>query len=171
MHQGKILLHKLGKGPLKGAWFIPASFVDSKKGDKTAKDTAIRMVRKYLEDVDVEVVRELTAEGGLLEGLDTSEYSIKLGWFPAIAQLYEIKVKDKGKLKTSKDADFFKVSELEKLKGDIFPLMYKIVKYYFKNNSLAKKLYERGEAAIEKAMKKKDYYSELEKFDKKFRRR
>jgi len=172
VHQGKLLLHQIGVSPLKGLWHIPIGYVNPEKGDKTAKDIALRLVRRFLgAKVKLEIAKELTAEGEVLETLDTAEYSIKLGVFPAQAQIFEIRIKEKTQIKTFENAGFFKIEELPALKGDIHPLLYQIIKLYFKNKKVARKLYLRGEKTVEKILAKKDFYSEMSKLDKTRRRR
>lgn len=170
MHGGKILLHQIGIGPLKGFWHIPIGYVNPNKGDKNAKDIAIRLVKRFLGGVDLEIVKELTAEGEKLEDLDISEYAIKLGLFPAVVQIYEVKIKGKPELKTAKGSGFFKVSDIPKIEGDVHQMLYQIVKLYFKDNRTAKKLYKKGQESLEKVMTKKNYFSEMEKFDRNRRR-
>jgi len=170
VHRGKILLHQIGISPIKGMWHIPIGYVNTKKGDKTAKDIAERLVKRFLPDVEIEVVRELTAEGGNLSDLDTSEYSIKLGLFPAASQIYEIKIKGNKKLTPKKGAKFVKVSDIPKLDGLIHQMLSQIVRLYFKDKKVAKILYERGEESIEKVISKKDYYEKMKKFDEKRRK-
>lgn len=171
VHKGKVLLHQIGISPVKGWWHIPCGYVNPKKGDKTAKDIAVRLVKKFLGDVDLEVGKELTAEGEVLHDLDTFEYSIKLGLFPTISKFYEIKVKGKGRLKVAKGARFFKVVEIPSVKGDMHPVLSQIVKLYFKDNKVAKQLYVKGEESIEKVLAKKNYYEDMTKFDKERRRK
>lgn len=165
VHEGKLLLHQIGISPVKGWWHIPCGFVNPEKGDKTAKDIAIRLVKRYLGNVKLEVVRELTAEGEILENLDVSDYSLKIGLFPFVMQVYEIKIRSKGDLKVAKGSGFFRISDVPKIEGDIHPLLYQIVKLYFKDKVVAKKLYEKGEVSVEKILAKKNYYSDMKRFE------
>jgi transcriptional regulator with XRE-family HTH domain/ADP-ribose pyrophosphatase YjhB (NUDIX family) len=171
MHEGKILLHRIGISPVKGWWLIPMGYVNPDKGDRTAKDIAIRMVRRCLGNVDLEVVKELTAEGEILEDLDTTESSVKLGWFPAVVQVYEIKLKTEGKVKLSKGGGFYKLTEFPKLSGGVHPIMAQIVRNYFKDKKIAKTLYLKSEESIERVLAKKNYYEDMIQFDRKRRRK
>ena len=79
--------------------------------------------------------------------------------------LKNIKIKDKKEPETAKGSGFFKVSDIPKIKGEIHPLLSQIVKFYFKNKTTAKKLYERGETSIEKVLTKKNYYTYMRRFE------
>lgn len=162
---GKLLLHQIGISQVKGWWHIPCGFVNPKKGDKSAKDIAVRLVKRYLGDVELEVVKELTAASENLENLDSSDYSIKLGLFPFIVQVYEVKVKDKNKIKLAKRSGLFKVSKIPSIGGDIHPMLSQIVKLYFKDNKVAKSLQKRGEESIVKVLAKKDHYEKAKEFE------
>ncbi|KKT87011.1 MAG: hypothetical protein A2119_01215 [Candidatus Colwellbacteria bacterium GWA2_46_10] len=164
MYRGKLLLHQIGLSPVKGWWVIPMGYVNPDRGDRTAKDIAIRLTKRFLGDVELEVVKELTAEGEVLEDLDVS-YMVKLGLFPAIVQIYEIKIKGKGEVKTKKGSGFFKLEEIPKIGGEIHPVMSQVAKYYFKNKKLAEELYKQGEESIEKVLNNKDYLEEMHGFE------
>ena len=128
------------------------------------------MVERGLGNANFRIVKELTAEGEQLDGLDSSELSIKLGWFPSILQIYEIKLNASNEIKVSKGFDFINISDLPKVKGGIHPVMYQIIRDYFKNKSVAKELYRLGEETIEKVLAKKESYEEIKRFDRKRRR-
>lgn len=165
MYKGKLLLHQIGISPVKGWWHIPIGFVNPQKGDKTSRDIAVRLVKRYLGNVSLEVGKEITADGEPLGEIETPDYFVKLGLFPSPVQIYEVKIRSNRKIKVAPGADFFKVSELPKIKGDIHPFMHEIVKYYFKNSKVAKALYQRGEEAIEHVLMKKNYYEDMKRFE------
>lgn len=170
LHKGKLLLHRIGIGPLKGWWHIPSGFVNPKKGDENTRNIAIRMIKRCISDskkkkgVVCTVKKELTAPGQVLEDLDTSWYALRLGIFPTIVEIFEISIDNPELIKNSGKFGWFEVKKLDQLKGDIHPLLSQIVELYFKDKRLAKILRKRGEEAIEKAIKKKDYIQKTRKF-------
>ena len=159
----KILLAQIGTSPLRGVWHVPAGFVNPKKGDKNAKDIALRLVKQCLNNTDIEVAKELTADGEILEDIDTTEYSIKLGFFPAVFQAYEIKVKDKF-IKPTSGARLVPFKNISQLREGIHPLLSQIIKPYIKNKKLINSIYLKGEETIQKIIKKMSYRQDLSKF-------
>ena len=160
-----ILLTPIGIGPNKGTWFIPAGFVNEKKGDKTAKDIALRLANRYLGDIELQVVKELTAPSEPLEELDTVEYCVKAGYhLPIIAQIYEIKIKNKTKLKTRAGARFIPLNQILKFRGDFYPLLDQVLKPYIKNKKVLKEIYLREEELLRKLVSKKNYFEEIDRF-------
>jgi len=159
---GKILLAKINISPLKNVWHIPAGFVNPKKGDKNAKDMAMRMV-KGLTDAEFKVIKELTAEGEILEGINTTDFSVKLGFFPAVFQAFKIQLLD-DKLDFSDNAKMIRFEDIPNLKEGIHPLLSQIIKPYVKNNKLIQKIYERGEDTINAILKSKNYRRDIKDF-------
>ncbi len=160
----KILLYPLGKGAYKNAWFIPSGFVNKKKGDKTAQDITMRVAKKKIGDIELNVVRELTAPGEPLDNLDTVEHCVKIGILPFIAQIYEIKVKNPKKIKLTSGARFVSLNDIPKLEGDFYPLLEQIVRPYIRNKKILKQIYLRQEETIRKMINKKNYYDEMSSF-------
>jgi len=163
IQNGKILLAPIGISPLKDIWHIPAGFVNPKKGDNSAQDIAIRLVKRYLNNAEVEVVKELTAEGEVLEGIDTTNESIQFGHFPAVFQAFEIKLKEK-KIKISNGANFFNFQDIPKLKGGIHPLLSQIIKPFVKDKKIVQSVYQKGQETIKTIIKKKNYKQNLKQF-------
>lgn len=176
VHKDKLLLHRIGISPIKGWWHIPIGFVNPKKGDKNTQDIAVRLVKKFVSDhkkrdqLSCNIEKELTAPGEVLEDLDTSWYSLRLGVFPLVAEIFAISLNKPELIKDSDQAGWFEVKKLDQLRGDVHPFLSQIVELYFKDKRLARILEKRGEEAIEKVIKKKDYFEKMQKFaDKRIR--
>jgi len=163
IQNGKILLAQIGISPLKNVWHIPAGFVNPKKGDSSAQDIAVRLVKRYLNNAEVEVLKELTAEGEVLEGIDTTSDSIKFGHFPAVFQAFEIKLKEKN-LKISSDANFFNFQDIPKLKEGIHPFLSQIIKPFVKDKKIIQLVYEKGQETIKKIIQMKNYRQNMKQF-------
>lgn len=174
-NQGRLLLHRIGISPIKGWWHIPIGYVNPKKGDKDAKDIAVRLVEKWVppkerNKLGCEVKKELTAPGEVFENLDPTGHTLRLGLFPSIVEIFEVTLDRPELIKNSDRVGWFKVEELNQLEGEVHPLLSQIVEFYFRNKRMAQILEKKGEEAIEKVVKKKDYYQEMEKFDRERRR-
>jgi transcriptional regulator with XRE-family HTH domain len=167
----KILLQRIGIGPLKGWWSIPFGFVNPEKGDKNSQDIAIRLVKRCVSDpkkqnqLVCKAGKELTAEGGVLENLDTTWYAFRLGLFPSVAEIFEITINKPELIENSDQSGWFEVEQLDSLEGDVHPLLAQIIELYFKNKRVARILRNKGEEAVEKVIKKKEYYEKMRKFD------
>ena len=159
---GRILLAKISISPLKNVWHIPAGFVNPKKGDINAKDMAARMI-KSLTDTEFKVIKELTAEGEILEGINTADFSVKLGFFPAVFQAFEIKFLD-ANLNFPDNAKMIRFEDIPDLKEGIHPVLSQIVKPFVKNKKLVQKIYERGEDTINAILKSKNYRRDIKDF-------
>lgn len=170
LHKGELLLQRIGISPIKGWWHIPIGFVNPKKGDKNTQDIATRLVKRCVLDSEkkkqlaCKVEKELTAAGEILEDLDTTWYSLRLGVFPSVAEIFEISLNKPELIKNSDQSGWFEVKKLDQLKGDIHPLLSQIVELYFKDKKLARILKKRGEEAILKVSRKKDYVQKMQKF-------
>jgi transcriptional regulator with XRE-family HTH domain len=162
IYQGKILLAPIGISPLRGVWHIPAGFVNLAKGDRTAKDIALRLVKRYLPNAEVRVGNELTGEGGSLYDLDTTSYSLKLGFFPAPVQVFAIDVQ--GDLSLAQGAIFCAFSDIAKLGEGVHPLLYDVIKPFVKNKRLIKQVYERGEFTVREIIQKINYQQDMQRF-------
>jgi len=170
-NNGKILLQRIGISPIKGWWLIPTGFVNPEKGDKEPKDIALRLVKRCVIDpkkqdqLICKVNKELTASGEILEGLDTTSYSLRLGVFPPVVEIFKISLNKPELIINSKQAGWFEIKKLGQLEGDIHPLLGQIIELYFKEKKVGQVLKKRGEEAIKKVIKKKDYYNEMRKFE------
>ena len=162
IRDNKILFQKIGTSPLKGVWGIPQGFVNPKKGDKTAEDIVCRLVVKIFGPVKLKVVKELTGEEEVLQNIDTTDYFMKLGLFPPIFKIYEIKI---GKVNIkSLNSLFVPFDDVINLPGFIHPLIYKIMALYIKNPRIIKQLYERGQETIQKLTSKRSFYLDMKSF-------
>ncbi len=163
VQKGKVLLAQIGISPLRGVWHVPAGFVNPKKGDHNAKDIAVRLVKQCIDNAQVEIVKELTAHGEALENIDTTEDSIKLGYFPAVFQGYEVRIKDK-KIKLVAGAKFVAFEDIPKLKEGIHPLLSQIIRPFIKDKKLINSIYLKGEETIQKIIQKWSYKQDLDIF-------
>lgn len=163
IRDGKILLAQIGISPVKGIWHIPAGFVNSAKGDRSSKDIAIRLIKRYTGNSEIIVVRELTEEGGPLVGLDTTDYSIRLGFFPAPFQIFEATVKDEH-VRLSDDAAFYAFADIPKIRGGIHPLLHEITKPFIKDSAIHQQIYKKGQETIEEIIRKKNYRQDMQQF-------
>lgn len=160
---GKILLAPIGISPLKGVWHIPAGFVNPTKGDRSAKDIAVRLILRYLPRARVEVGKELTAEGEVLEAIDTTDYSIQLGFFPAPFQIFEMTIM--GNLGApSWDAAFWAFENIVNARGGVHPLLFEILKPFVKNPKVIEAIYQKGQETVEDFIRKKNYQADMHKF-------
>jgi transcriptional regulator with XRE-family HTH domain len=170
LHKGKLLLQRIGISPIKGWWHIPIGFVNPKKGDKNAQDIATRLVKRCVLDpkkrneLVCKVEKELTAPSEVLEDLDTTWYSLRLGVFPSVAEIFEISLNKPELIANSDQSGWFEVKKLDQLKGDVHPLLFQIIELYFKDKKLARVLKKRGEEAIAKVISKKDYVQKMQEF-------
>lgn len=163
IRNGKILLSPIGISPLKGIWHIPAGFVNPKKGDRSAKDIAVRLTERYLPSTRVEVRKELTAEGEALEAIDTTNYSIQLGFFPAPFQIFEMTVM--GNLGApSSDAAFWAFEDIANIRGGVHPLLSEILEPFIKNSKISGAIYQKGQETIEDFIRKKNYQVDMRRF-------
>jgi transcriptional regulator with XRE-family HTH domain len=171
LHEQKILLQRIGISPLKGWWSIPFGFVNPEKGDKNSQDIAIRLVKRCVLDPEKQgqltctIEKELTASGGILENLDTTWYALRLGLFPSVAEIFSMTLNKPDLIENSEQSGWFAVKQLDRLEGNIHPILSQIIELSFKDRKIARVLRERGEEAIEKVIKKKEYYQEVKKFD------
>lgn len=171
MNKDKILLQRIGISPLKGWWLIPNGFVNPEKSDKNSQDIAVRLVKRCVIDTKKQnklvckVDKELTAPGETLEDLDTTRFSLRLGVFPPVAEVFEISLNKPELITNSKQSGWFEIKKLDQLEGDIHPLLSQIIELYFKEKKVAQVLKKRGEEAIEKVIKKKDYYEKVRRFE------
>lgn len=174
--KGKILLQRIGISPIKGWWHIPSGYPNPEKGDKSSQDIAIRLVKKCVLDpkkkdqLKCRVEKELTAPGEILEDLDITWYSLRLGLFPSVVEIFEISLNNPDLIENSEQSGWFEVKKLDQLEGVIHPLLSQIIELYFKDKKIARALRKKGEKSLDEVIKKKDYYQEMERFDRERRR-
>jgi transcriptional regulator with XRE-family HTH domain len=161
-----ILLQQIDTSPLKGVWAIPHGFINPKKGDRKAEDIAYRLVKKIVGRVKLKIVKELTKEGEVLENIDTTDYFMKLGLFPPIFRIYEVKINKTTGIK-SQNALFIRFENVVDLPGLIHPLLYEIMQPYIKNPIIIKQLYDRGQETIQKLTDKRSFYLDMKIYAKK----
>ncbi|PJE61241.1 hypothetical protein COU86_00015 [Candidatus Roizmanbacteria bacterium CG10_big_fil_rev_8_21_14_0_10_36_26] len=167
IYHKKILLSPIGKSPLKGIWGIPNGFLNLKKGDKTPRDTAVRLLKEcFINDVRVKIVRELTEVGGPLEDLDTQDYFARLGLIPPIFKIFEIRLEGLFKLNNSQ-AMFVNVEEVDNLDLPIHALLYQILASYLNDPRKIKKIYEKGEETLRLIISKRSFKFDMGEFSKK----
>jgi hypothetical protein len=170
-HNGKILLQRIGLGPFRGWWLIPAGFINPEKDDKDTKDIALRLIKRCVKDpkkrnqLVCKIEKELTAPGEILESLDTTWYALRLGVFPYVVEVFKVSLNKPSLITNSKQFRWFEVKKLDQIDGDIYPLLTQIVELYFKDKRLARILKKRSEEAIDKIIKKKNYYEKMQRFD------
>ena len=163
IRNGKMLLAPIGISPLKGVWHIPAGFINPKKGDRSAKDIVVRLALRYLPAARIEAVKELTSEGEALETIDTTDYSIKLGFFPAPFQIFEMTVQ--GNLQEpSEGAAFFSFEDMAHMRDSVHPLLSEIIKPFVKNSKITEAIYKRGQETIEALVRKRNYQRDMDRF-------
>lgn len=176
LHKGKLLLQRIGISPIKGWWCLPFGYINPKKGDKKTQDIAIRLVKRCVLDpkkrnqLACKVEKELTTPGEVLEDLDTTWYSLRLGVFPSVAEIFEISLNKPELIENSDQSGWFEVKNLDRLEGGVHPLLSQIVELYFKDKKIARILRKKGEEAIEKVIMKKDYVQRMQKFDRERRK-
>jgi transcriptional regulator with XRE-family HTH domain len=162
IHNDKLLLAPIGISPLKGVWHIPAGYVNPSKGDRTAKDIAMRLIKCYVPTAEIIISHELTGEGEALADLDTTGYAIRLGHFPAPFQIFRMEVR--GDLTLDNGATWMTFGDIPKLKDGVHPLLYEILKPYVKNKRLIKQIYDRGEETIRDIIQKRNYHQDMHRF-------
>lgn len=162
LQKGKLLLAPIGISPLKNIWHIPAGFVNPAKGDRTAQDIALRLSKRYLPNAQFSVVKELTAEGEPLEALDTTQYFLKLGHFPAPFQIFSLVAS--GDLTPAYGAKFFAFSDIPKLTEGIYPLLSGIIKPFVHDKRIIKKVYDRGQKTMQDLLQKRTYHQDMQRF-------
>ena len=159
---GKLLLAPIGISPLKNIWHIPAGFVNPAKGDRTAQDIALRLAKRYLPKAEITLGNELTTKDGLLSNLDTTNYSLRLGYFPAPFQIFELAAR--GDLTPAEGAIFCAFSDIPAVAENLHPLLYEIIRPFVKNKRIIKKVYTRCEETIRNALQKRNYRQDMQKF-------
>ncbi len=159
---GKLLLAPIGISPLKNIWNIPAGFVNPAKDDRTAQDIALRLAKRYLPKAEITLGRDLTSKDGLLTNLDTINYSLRLGYFPAPFQIFELSVR--GDLTLAEGALFYAFSDIPALAENLHPLLYEIIRPFAKDKRIVKKVYARCEETIRNVLQKRNYLQDMQKF-------